>query len=238
MKLRRIPETPKLGQTVTKQIRDAIMSGVYLTGQKLVVDDLATRLGVSTMPVREALVTLAHEGVLEVLPRRGFRVAEFTKQDVEDIFLVHAFVAGVIAERAVPLVDAGVVERLKHIVRKVNQLAAAQQSEQARSRIEFLNYAFHRTYNNLVNAPRLHWFMDAASQYVPRHLYATIPTWTQLTVHDHPEIIEAFERKDRKAARRMAEEHVMHAGREVVANLESHGFWTRSPERIAEDDSE
>ena len=201
------------------------MSGAYLSGQKLVVDDLAETLGVSTMPVREALVTLAHEGVLEVLPRRGFRVTEITKQDVEDIFLVHAFVAGVLAERAASIMDDATLERLRHIVRKVDHLAPDMESEQTRSRIEFLNYSFHRTYNNIVKAPRLHWFWDSASQYVPRHLYATIPAWTHMTVDDHPKIVEALERRDARASRAVAEEHVRHAGRMVVENLEGHGFW-------------
>lgn len=229
-RLRPIPETPKLGQTVTKQVRDAIMSGIYVPGQKLVVEDLATRLGVSTMPVREALVTLANEGILDVLPRRGFRVTRFSKQDVEDIFLVHSFIAGVLAERAVPLIDERVLERLRHIGRKVDQLAKADDTERTRSQIEFLNYSFHRTINYLVNAPRLHYFLEMASQYVPRHLYSTIPTWTELTVQEHPRIIDALARRDARRVRRLAEEHVLDAARKVVENLEAHGFFTEAAE--------
>ncbi len=216
------------------------MSGIYTSGQKLVVDDLATRLGVSTMPVREALATLAHEGILEVLPRRGFRVTELAKQDVEDIFLVHSFIAGVLAERAVPLVDEGVIKRLRHIGRKVDQLGKGGDSESGRSQIEFLNYSFHRTINYLVPAPRLHYFLEGASQYVPRHLYATIPTWTKLTIRDHPDIIRALEERDAKSARLLAEEHVLHAGRQVVENLEAHGFFTRvsEPRAVEDEDAE
>ena len=65
---------PKLGREVTRILRDAIMSGKFSPGQRMMVDELARQLGVSTMPIREALVTLAGEGLVDELARRGFQV--------------------------------------------------------------------------------------------------------------------------------------------------------------------
>ena len=219
----------KLGDEVTKQIRDAVMSGAYQSGEKLAIEKLAGELGVSTMPVREALLALASEGILEISPRRGFRVAMLARRDIEDIFYVHAFLAGVLAERAARVIDEATLKRLWRIREKVDALRGSGDSDDRRQKIEFLNYSFHRTVNGLVDAPRLHWFLDAASKYVPRHMYETLDGWTQLTVDDHPHIIEALERRDESASRTRTEEHVLHAGKLVIDNLEAHGFFDNSP---------
>lgn len=216
---------PKLGDEVTRRIRDTIMSGSYVAGQKLVVDDLAQQLAVSAMPVREALVALAHEGILEVSPRRGFRIAQLAARDVEDIFMVQAFLAGMLAEQATPLMNQGHIEQLYRIQADVEALAE-RDSEEVRAKIEDCNYRFHRTINHVVEAPRLRWFLRAATQYIPRHIYETIPSWTRLTVVDHPPIIEALARRDAETGRRRVEEHVIRCGTQVVENLKARGFWS------------
>ena len=216
---------PKLGDEVTRQIRDAIMSGTYVASEKLVLEELASQLSVSTMPVREALVTLAHEGILQVSPRRGFRVAMLRRQDIEDIFRVQAFVAGVLAERAAGKIQDQEILRLSRIREKVDTLAAKGYTDQSRAKIEDLNFSFHHSINHIVDSPRLRWFLRAATQYVPRHIYEAIPTWTDLTVVDHPRILEALQARDARLARRRVEAHVMHAGMHVVENLQARGFW-------------
>jgi DNA-binding GntR family transcriptional regulator len=216
----------KLGDQVVSQIRDGIMSGEFSGGQKLVVENLANRLGVSPMPVREALVALAHEGLLTQFPGRGFRVANLTKQDIEDIFLVHAFISGLLAERAAGTITEDSVRRLERITQKVNQVAAGGGTDQARSKIEYLNYSFHRHINQSVDAPRLHWFLRAATQYVPRHMYETMPSWTRLTITDHPSILEALAARDGALVRERVEQHAIRAGRLIIDNLEERGFWS------------
>jgi DNA-binding GntR family transcriptional regulator len=229
--LRRI-QSVKLGDQVAGQIRDAIMSGVFVGGEKLLVESLASRLGVSTMPVREALVALAHEGLLNSNPGRGFRVANLTKQDIEDIFLVHAFISGLLAERAVATARDTTIERLRRVTEKVDRLAASGGSEESRSKIEFLNYSFHRTINQLVDAPRLHWFLRAATQYVPRHMFETMPAWTNLTVSDHPAILAALEARNGSLLRERVEMHAIRAGQLIIDNLEERGFWSDPADQV------
>ena len=215
----------KLGDEVTRRIRDTIMSGGYVAGQKLVVDDLAQHLGVSTMPVREALVALAHEGILDVSPRRGFRIAQLAANDIEDIFMVQAFLAGLLAERATPVMNQGHMDQLYRIQAEVEALGE-HDSDEVRAKIEDCNYRFHRAINHVVEASRLRWFLRAATQYVPRHIYETIPSWTRLTIVDHPAIIEALARRDAETARRRVEEHVKRCGTQVLENLKARGFWS------------
>lgn len=75
---------------VTRQIRDEILDGVRLPGSKLVERDLANELGVSRLPVREALRTLVSEGLVTPRPRTWAVVREFSSSDVVDLNEVQA----------------------------------------------------------------------------------------------------------------------------------------------------
>ena len=215
----------KLGTRVADDIRDAIMSGAFVPGQKLVMDDLAQWLGVSSMPVREAMVALANEGLLDVYPRRGFAVAPIARTDIDDIVLVHAFVAGSLAERAAPVIGDTEIALLRSLQQRIHATAAEGLDDSHRAAIGDLNYAFHRTVNRLVDSPRLFWFLRAVGRYVPRRVYETVPGWAELAVAEHPALIEAFAANDARAARALTEEHVRHSGAKLIEHLEARGFW-------------
>lgn len=202
------------------------MSGTYPVGHRMAVDELARELGVSTMPVREALVALASEGLLEVLPRRGFRVARIGRQDIVDVFQVHAFVAGMLAERAALTIEPHELEELRGVQSRINVVAkrAGPASKRA-SRIEELNFQFHRIVNHSTTSERLNWFLRATTRFVPRHFYEAIPGWMDATLEEHPAIIEALERHQTARARSLMSEHVANAGMLVVKELEREGLW-------------
>ena len=70
----------------TNEIRKLIVSGELAPGGKLNEPPLAERLGISRPPLREALRTLESEGLLEQLPRRGYRVVSMTEADIDEIY--------------------------------------------------------------------------------------------------------------------------------------------------------
>jgi DNA-binding GntR family transcriptional regulator len=74
-----------LADQAATQIRDAIRDGRYLPGARLVERTLAAELGISHIPVREALARLTEEGLVERLPRRGARVAGLTLTELEEL---------------------------------------------------------------------------------------------------------------------------------------------------------
>lgn len=71
-----------------RQIRRMILEGELLPGQKVHQGELATRLNMSRIPVREALSTLKAEGVLVHRPNTGFTVARFSGEDLTEIYLM------------------------------------------------------------------------------------------------------------------------------------------------------
>jgi len=75
----------RLSDDIAAKIRASILDGEFEAGQRLVERKLAEAYGVSHIPIREALSTLAEEGLVERLPRRGARVVNLTVRDLEEV---------------------------------------------------------------------------------------------------------------------------------------------------------
>lgn len=71
---------------VDQQLRKAILQGEYAPGERLILSDLTARLDVSPTPLREALWRLAAEGLVELTPQRGARVAPVSTEDLRDLY--------------------------------------------------------------------------------------------------------------------------------------------------------
>lgn len=86
---------------VAAEIRKLIWTGVLGAGERLHQDELATRFGVSRIPVREALIALAHSGVISMAPHKGAFVEPLTAEAVRDLYELYARVDGFAIEKAV-----------------------------------------------------------------------------------------------------------------------------------------
>ena len=81
-------EASSLRERAAEAIRNGIVTGEIRAGELYSVPTLAARLGVSATPVREAMLDLANEGLVEAVRNRGFRVVELTEADLDEILEV------------------------------------------------------------------------------------------------------------------------------------------------------
>lgn len=117
------PRTPKpliahepLTALVVQALRDRIISGELAPGTRLVESRLSEELGVSRMPVREALRTLAVEGVLTLEPRRGASVASYSPEQIQELVEVRATLEALNAKLAAKRLNPEMTSRLKRIL--------------------------------------------------------------------------------------------------------------------------
>jgi DNA-binding GntR family transcriptional regulator len=102
-------------QAAHSRLREMIFSGALQAGQPLRQEEIARQLGLSRLPVREALNRLATEGLVELKPRRGFFVVSLKRDEIEDIFDMRAMLearAGQLATERTTTDDADAVDRL------------------------------------------------------------------------------------------------------------------------------
>ena len=97
----------KLNQTATSAqqqaylfLRDQIQVGRLAGGSRIKPEDIATELGISRMPVREAIRQLDTEGLLTIRPNRGAIVTVFSADRLSELFEMRAVLEGLCARRA------------------------------------------------------------------------------------------------------------------------------------------
>jgi DNA-binding GntR family transcriptional regulator len=204
-----------LGTAVAERLREMILLGELPSGRRTTQDELARALGVSTMPVREALLTLAAEGFVEFAPGRSFTIPATSRDDIRDVYWTHGVVAGELTRRACEAADDRFVERLQELA---DACAAAEDPGEA-------NWRFHEAINRLADAPKLLLVLRTTLRFIPHGFYALVPEWRRLSDEGHAAIVDAFRRRDAAEAGRLAEEHVREAGRLLIELFSGQGYW-------------
>jgi DNA-binding GntR family transcriptional regulator len=128
-----------LSRVVSEQIRGRILDGSLRPGERLVEDRLSAELGVSRVPVREALRGLSVEGLVTLLPRRGATVVEITPETVAELVEVRALLEGLNARLAAQRHDPEIVAQLEDTLVRGNRAANAGTAEE----LAHLNAEFH-----------------------------------------------------------------------------------------------
>src|SRR5487761_691392 len=192
---------PQLGAEAASYIRDLIVSGKLHGGDFIRAEAVAQDLGISATPVREGLLELRPQGLVKLEPRRGYVVVALTADDIRDVFVGQALLAGELAARAVKHSDAEALARLEQL--HLDLEAAAERGDH--DEFEDLNFRFHRTVNLLAGSPKLAWLLGVSLCYVPAWFYSTIGGWYGSS----------------GAARAAMTRHVEHAGELLAVHVET-----------------
>lgn len=185
----------QLSDEVAGRLRAAIMSGTLRPGTFIRLDETAAELGVSITPVREALLKLRGEGMVQLEPHRGHFVLPLTRQDIQDIFWLQETIARELAAAATDHITDGEIDELDRIN---HALEAAVGSGDAEA-IAGIEFAFHRVFNQASGRIKLAWFLLNAARYMPVLVYASDPEWAVAAVDNHRKLIAALRKRDAAA---------------------------------------
>ncbi len=201
------------------EIKRRILGNVFQPNQQVLEQDLAAELGMSRTPLREALIRLEQEGLVEILPRRGMRVLPISAGDMAEIYelltALEARAAERLAERKptskslAPLTRA--LERMEAALEAGNLKAWARADDQ-----------FHRHLVSLAGNRRLAEIARTVFDQAHRARMATLHLrpWPRQSNKDHRALIRAILKGD---ARRAREIHARHRHRAMLlALLERH----------------
>jgi DNA-binding GntR family transcriptional regulator len=198
-----------LGQQVADGLRQAILAGRYAPGERLVEDRLAEAFGGSRVPVREALKTLAGEGLIELTPRRGACVADLTPDVAEELVEVRATLEGLTARLAARRRDPEILAQLRDVLTRGD--AAARDGDAAE--LAALNREFHellaRAGSNRVLQDMMRGVRERTELVFRRNSTERAPDdW-----REHAAILAAVVDGDETLATLMATRHVHNAAR-------------------------
>jgi DNA-binding GntR family transcriptional regulator len=212
----------QLSEKVAMQLREQIVSGQIRNGEFLRIETIAKTLGVSPTPVREGLLLLQSEALVRLIPRRGFRVNSFSKQDLLDLFWAQATIGAELAGRAALNMSEQDIELLT--LSQPEYERAIKEGDEAET--GKLGHEFHRTINKAANSPRLASILGSLTRQLPNRFYASIEGELNIASHYHPVILDAIRLRDPQAASSLMFRHIREGGDHLVEVLEGRGFWT------------
>lgn len=205
---------PKLGRrhqplaaAVLSTLREAIVGGIYLPGQRLVEEDLALELEVSRGPIREALHLLAVEGFVEIEPRRGAKVAIFTRKQADDLFVMRLTLEGLVARLAA---ERRTDQQLDHL-RDVCEAGLSAATQQRTDELPALNTAFHEALADAADNTLLAEQLSTMSTMIQWAYAKRIRERLTDSWFEHRTIVDAVASRDSLAAETAAQNHVRNA---------------------------
>lgn len=214
------PRRRSLKDDVADYLRTEILSGVMKPGQKVDQDAVAAALDVSKLPVREALIALESEALIENIPRRGAFVASLTPEDVFDHYAIYGLISSLSAERAAERLSDKDLERLEEINKAMANANRAEENEQ-------LNFEFHRIINQAGASRRLASVLRLFALDIPNRFFEFTPDWNERAVSEHREIIERLRARDGAGAAEAMSAHLRSGGEYAVRALQAAGFWDK-----------
>lgn len=202
--------------SLTREIREAILSGEFVASQRLVEADLTTRFGASRAAVRLALVNLANEGLVERLPNRGARVRSISIDEAIEIVEVRTGLEALCARKAAETIGDDDAEDLRALRAEIEAAVAGGDLVGYSTLIQELDRRI-RDVSGHVTAGLILERLHAQSA---RHQFrlAFAPGRVATSLAQHLAIIDAVLARDGDAAERVTREHLSDVA-EILASL-------------------
>lgn len=185
-------------------IRRALSSGTYGAGERLTAARLAKELGLSMTPVREALIELANEGLVEISPHRGARVAELGLTGLADVYQTRAILEPAATRMAVPNFDQDAVAQLKSIHQ---EFIDAVESHDASALLD-INERFHFAIYDSSGSPLLSRLIRIVWSSSPNDTFRLIPERAERSAKEHTEIVRALTSGNAERAEEVMRNHI------------------------------
>ncbi|MCW2748785.1 MAG: GntR family transcriptional regulator [Nocardioidaceae bacterium] len=197
------------------QIRQMILSGELLPGQKVHQGELAEQLNLSRIPVREALSTLQAEGVLVHKPNTGFTVARFNSEDLSEIYLMRRLLETELL-RSIDLtkVDADELFQINCEMGEIPPSESPEEYQKSNGQFHFRLFEYSPLPLVRNEVSRL-WYMSGFY----RSLYLYEVEASKQVYVDHERIIKAVRENDIEELIRASDEHRSSTERLVIQRL-------------------
>ena len=204
----------RLNHAVYDQLKERLMEGRYAAGERLSTEALRTEFGVSKQPVMEAMRRLAGDGLIEIVPQVGSRVATFTPSEVSDFFVMFGGFEGTIAGIAALRRTDRQLGELENISAQIGALRSSPDTDDRAHGYRLLNRRFHHAIHDMAHSrimadtSRRMWdlsdFLINTSD-VPQPFSSALDDRHS----DHERIRRALHAGDQDAARAEMEQHIV-----------------------------
>ena len=187
-----------LTKLLTEELKEAIISGKLVSGEKLSEVKISASLRVGRVALREALRALETQGYVTFLPNNEVAVSKPTRDEVQDYYTIASVLEGLAARLAVEKAQPEEIEHLKEL----HQLLKEACQKRDLARYFDANSAFHRFIAEIARNERLYRLIDQLRQEIQktRILSLRLPHRLDYSMREHDQIMDAFLKKNAQLA--------------------------------------
>ncbi|MFM0325273.1 GntR family transcriptional regulator [Caballeronia glebae] len=202
-------------ELVTTAIRQRILSGDLAPGEVLRQEALADELGVSRVPIREAITRLTGEGLLTKVPHKGAYVAELSIEEVQETFEIRLRLEPWLFSQAIPHITDAEIAKAEKLVSEMDHADSGVWGQ--------LNWRLHETLyvpaRRDITLQMLRVLHDRSDRYF-RFQVVQVPIREQ-SHEEHTSLIDACRKRDAKLGAKLLEQHVKTAGQQIISVVET-----------------
>jgi len=222
----KLVRTPS-GQYIALHIRRLIFEGELRAGMRVPQDAIASDLGVSRIPVREALIVLEREGWVTNEMHRGAFISALDEQAVHDHYELYGLICGFAADRALARGAADLPQQLADIQTSFARATTAEEFYD-------LSLAFHAAILKAAASPRVNVAMRAMSALVPGNFFKLVPNAVAVEKRGLAAIVRAMKQGDGERASAEYVKMMRQVGNKVAQLFKERGLF--APPAAASED--
>jgi DNA-binding GntR family transcriptional regulator len=210
----RLTITPhrSLSEVVYEKLRDAIADGELKPGQRLIQAELAERMGVSRIPVREALHRLSKEGLVDLAPHRGAIVRRPSMRELQDVLWATQVLIRAAMVQVAALATDEDITTLEHIHRRLIQAAAAGRTAD----VVELNRRFDLGLFHAARLAKLFECLEMLGGFFPQGNQLSVLSRGSSALAEHEDILTALRARDGARLVAVAERHILNNAHSVL----------------------
>ena len=207
-----------LRDVVFNTLREAILKGELQPGERLMELQLASKLGVSRTPIREAIRMLEQEGLAVTVPRKGAEVARMTLKDMEDVLEIREALDELAAQIACERISSEQMNRLMDTKKEFERILASGEVKE----IADVDVKFHDIIYEATDNAKLVYLLNNLREQLFRYRveYLKNPENYPALIQEHEAIVSALEARDKAKVTEAMHEHVTNQAVEVKAVIQ------------------
>jgi DNA-binding GntR family transcriptional regulator len=217
--IRVVGKTRSIGEMAYVSLKGAIVRGDLHPAQRLVESALSAQMGISRIPVREAIKKLEQDGLIEKLEKGGFIVKNHSRREIEETFGIRACLESYAAALATGHMDASTIDRMENVLKlyrgalERRDIANMTQLNDHLDEIIFSASGSEKLYALIGN------FRDFISRY--RKVLLTCIDYAAISLAEHEKIVQAMKEGDGEKVEKLMRNHLLRGRDILIKDMES-----------------
>jgi DNA-binding GntR family transcriptional regulator len=206
-----------LSQKVYRVLKTEIVKGFLEPGTKLFEDKIATQMGVSRTPVREAIQKLAAEGLIKITPNQTLVVTEVSLEDVKEVLQIRGILEGLATRVAAQKITRQEIEELEEIITQMGLYVTKKDlTSYCKLDDEFHNLILHICGNKWIIQIR-----DNLGNFLYRFRIKSlsVPGRLKCSLEEHQKIMESLKEKNPEKAEQLSKKHMDNTIINILKNV-------------------